>query len=203
MSELPEGRWNIIYADPAWPYNSKSPTTAKRPSAMGISLTPDYYYPTMPLEEIKALPVARISEPDSVCFLWATNPLIREALEVLEVWGFKYTTMVTWHKTNSKGMGYWFRGFTEHLLFGKKGNVKSFHAQIPNIQAHKFIRHSQKPDLFRKLIEKATASMPNPRRIELFARERHEGWDVWGNQLPQEVQMEIFPLEPRGRDLGA
>ena len=158
---------------------------------MGVSLTPDYYYSVMSLDEIKALPISQIADENSVCFLWTTNPMLREGLEVMKAWNFDYITTITWYKTNSKGMGYWFRGFTEHLLFGKKGNVKSFHAQIPNIQRHDFIRHSQKPDLFRKLIEQATASMPRLRRIELFARERHEGWDAWGNQLGLEIQMEI------------
>lgn len=149
---------------------------------MGISMTPDYYYDVMSLEAIKELPVQKISEKDSVLFLWATTPLIREALEVMEAWGFKYITIITWHKTNSKGMGYWFRGHTEHLLFGKKGDVKSFRSMVRNIQEAKTERHSKKPDMFRTLIESVTKGM-NP-KIELFAREKKEGWDVWGNEVP-------------------
>jgi len=184
--ELPNKKYKTIYADPPWSYNSKKPTTAKRPTAMGISLTPDYYYDTMSVEEIKSLPVKNISEKDSVLFLWATNPMIREALEVMESWGFKYITMITWYKTNSKGMGYWFRGYTEHLLFGKKGNVKSFRSKIKNIQKHNVTKHSEKPGLFRKLIEEATLNL-NP-KIEIFARNRVEGWDSWGDELTDTIQ---------------
>ena len=191
--EFPNKKYKIIYADPPWSYNSKKPTTAKRPSAMGVSLTPDYYYKVMNLEEIKKLPVQKISDDDCVLFLWATNPLIREALEVMEAWGFKYITMITWHKTNSKGMGYWFRGYTEHLLFGKKGKIKSFRSMVHNLQEAKFEKHSKKPDLFRKMIESVTKEL-NP-RIELFARQKIEGWDSWGDEIPKGTQKKLQKIE--------
>lgn len=186
MLELPKKKYQVIYADPPWSYNSKKPTTAKRPSAMGVSLTPDYYYDVMTLEDIKKLDIQRISQDDCVLFLWATNPLMRESLEVMESWGFKYITMITWHKLNSKGMGYWFRGYTEHLLFGKKGNVKSFRSMVHNIQETKTERHSKKPDMFRTLIESVTKEL-NP-KIELFARNRYDGWDAYGNELDDTIQ---------------
>lgn len=187
--ELPNKKYQVIYADPPLSYNSKKPTTAKRPSGMGVSLTPDYYYDVMSVEEIKSLPVKDISSKNSVLFLWGTNPMIAEALEIMKAWGFAYITMITWYKTNSKGMGYWFRGYTEHLLFGKKGNIKSFRTKIKNIQEHKFTKHSEKPGLFRKLIEEATPHL-NP-KIELFARQRFEGWDAWGNELGKTIQKVI------------
>jgi len=107
----------------------------------------------------------------------------------MESWGFKYITIITWHKTNSKGMGYWFRGYTEHLLFGKKGKVKSFRSMVRNIQEAKTERHSKKPDKFRTLIESVTKGL-NP-KIELFAREKKQGWDSWGNEVPTECQNKI------------
>lgn len=148
---------------------------------MGISLTPEYYYKTMPLQDIKNLPVQEISDKKSVLFLWATTPLIKEALDVMQTWDFKYVTMITWHKTNNKGPGYWFRGYTEHLLFGIKGSIKSFRSRIRNIQEARVLKHSQKPELFRKLIEQIAPTL-NP-RIELFARQKVDGWDVWGNEV--------------------
>lgn len=172
--------YQVVYADPPWRYRSKSPTTSKRPSGMGVSLTPDYYYKTMSLGDIKNLPVGEITDSDGVCFLWTTNPMLREGLEVLEAWGFEYITTITWHKTNGKGPGYWFRGHTEHLLFGKKGKVKSFRSMISNFQAHKTVRHSEKPALFRRIIETVTPTL-NP-KIELFARERCSGWSCWGHE---------------------
>ena len=180
LSEM-KNKYQVIYGDPPWQYRSKMPTTARRPTGMGKSLTPDYYYETMSLDDIKNLPIREITDADSVCFLWTTNPMLREGLEVLEAWGFKYITTITWHKTNGKGPGYWFRGMTEHLLFGKKGKVKSFRSLIKNFQTHKTIRHSQKPDLFREIIERVTPTL-NP-KIELFARKRYSGWDCWGNEV--------------------
>ena len=143
----------------------------------------------MTLEEIKRLPILLVTAPDAVCFLWTTNPMLREGLEVMEAWGFDYITTITWFKTNSKGMGYWFRGFTEHLLFGKKGEVNSFRSQVHNLQEHKFTRHSEKPELFRRIIDEVTPTL-NP-KLELFARARAYGWDSWGDQLEAETQMAI------------
>ena len=197
LQDMKKG-YQVIYADPPWSYDSKSPTTAKRPSGMGVSLTPDYYYDVMPLQEIKALPVAQITSPDSVCFLWTTNPMLREGLEVMEAWGFDYITTITWNKTNSCGMGYWFRGYTEHLLFGKKGKVKSFHSQIHNLQEHKRTHHSEKPDLFRRLIEECTSHL-NP-KLEMFARKRTEGWESWGNQLEGESQVRLTEAKAEGKE---
>lgn len=156
---------------------------------MGVSLTPDYYYDVMGLESIKSLPVKSIAHKDSVLFLWTTNPMLREGLEVMDAWGFEYVTTITWFKTNSKGPGYWFRGYTEHLLFGKRGNVRSFRCQERNLQQHPFTRHSEKPALFRRLIETATIGM-NP-KVELFARERVEGWDAWGDEVPKGSQSSL------------
>lgn len=141
------------------------------------------HYNTIPLEEIKKLPIQKISDKDSVCFLWAVTPQLPEAFDVLKSWGFKYKTTITWHKTdplyNRAGLGYWFRGYTEHLLFGVKGKVKAFKCQKPNVFYYPIIGHSVKPDIFRRLIEVATKNRKP--RIELFARRPTEGWDVWGN----------------------
>ena len=83
----------------------------------------------------------------------------------------------------SLGMGYWFRGQCEHLLMGTKGKVKAFRLQECNFIQTKVGKHSQKPEEFRQLIERATAKMPLTNRIELFARQKTEGWDVWGNEI--------------------
>jgi len=183
LKPLPEKKYQVIYADPPWSYKWMEHAPVLTPVKSGENtLAPNYYYDTMTLDEIKSLPIDSISDKNSVLFLWTTNPMLREGLEVMESWGFEYVTTITWYKTNSKGMGYWFRGFTEHLLFGKKGNVKSFRSKIRNIQKHKFTKHSEKPGLFRRLIEQATPDL-NP-KIELFARIKFKGWDVWGDEAP-------------------
>ena len=175
-------KYNIIYADPPWSYkNKRTGGSFKSGSASK--------YPTMSLLEICNLPVRKIAAEDSVLFLWATVPLIEEAFIVMKEWGFKYKTMITWRKIMSLGMGFWFRGQCEHLLFGIKGQVKAFRLQEANFIQCKSLRHSQKPDEFRKLIERATLSMPFRNRIELFAREKYQGWDVWGNEVESDIDL--------------
>ncbi len=176
-------KYNIIYADPPWMYNNKSPPCLpkKQPNTCKI----EYYYPTMALQDIKELNVSDICENDCVLFLWATTPAIKEALEVMESWGFKYKTMITWEKTNKDCMGYWFRVCTEHLLVGVKGNVKAFRNMSRTCYQEKRSKHSKKPIYFRKLIESLNI---NP-KIELFARERFEGWDAWGNEIECDMDL--------------
>lgn len=177
-------KYNIIYADPPWNYKFQSPTASNRPNsqrAAGVR----YYYDTMSVNDIKQLKIQSITEQDAVLYLWATNPMLQEALDVMQAWGFKYKTTITWHKLCCKGMGYWFRGHTEHLLFGVRGKVKAFRSLQHNIIAHPVGKHSEKPAIFRQMIELASPHLT--RRIELFAREKVEGWDAWGNQIESDI----------------
>ena len=153
-------------------------------------------YLTMTLDEICAIPIRDIAAKDSVLFLWATTPLKWEAFEVMQAWGFTYKTTVYWRKIMSLGMGFWFRGQVEELLVGVRGKVKAFHLQEPNFIQAKVLAHSEKPEEFRQLIERATARMPSQNRIELFARRRVEGWDAFGNEVEGSVA-----LEPQGQKL--
>jgi len=181
-------RYSVIYADPAWSYDFKEPTASKGGAkGSGYSAGVDYYYGTMTIEQIMKLPVADICEKDAVLFLWATNPLLPEALETMKKWGFKYKTMITWHKERCKGMGYWFRGHTEHILVGVKGKVKAFRSLEHNIKKLPVEKHSKKPDEFRQMIEKATGNLGN--KVELFARNNHEGWDAWGNEVGSSLEL--------------
>ena len=181
-------RYSVIYADPAWSYEFKEPTASKGGAkGSGYSAGVDYYYGTMTIEQIMKLPVADICEKDAVLFLWATNPLLPEALETMKQWGFKYKTMITWHKERCKGMGYWFRGHTEHILVGVKGKVKAFRSLEHNIKKLTVEKHSKKPDEFRQMIEKATGNLGN--KVELFARNNHDGWDAWGNEVGSSLEL--------------
>jgi N6-adenosine-specific RNA methylase IME4 len=167
--ELPKKKYKIIYADPPWSMNNKgtSPCLKKK----------------LPLTMVADIP--SISKKDSILFLWGTTPMIKEALEVMEHWGFKYKTIITWEKTNNDCMGYWFRVCTEHLLVGIKGNIKSFRSMNRTCYHEKRGKHSKKPEYFRKLITEVCGDLP---RIELFARERKKGWDSWGNEAPNHTQ---------------
>ena len=189
-------KYNVIYADPPWSYETKDVPVVKR--SIGMTQI-DYYYDVMSNESIMNMPIKGILEKDAVCFIWVTNPLLPEGLKVLEAWGFKYLTTITWHKTNSKGMGYWFRGFTEHILFGVRGNVKAFRSLEKNIYESKFGKHSQKPQYFREMISRVVKnSFAEPKKLELFARSRegffpdyeYEGWDVFGNQVNNSIELE-------------
>lgn len=172
--------YNVIYADPPWQYSNK------RTGGTMISGA-EAKYPTMPTQDICDIKIP--SAKDSVLFLWATVPLMPDAFRVMEAWGFEYKTMLTWRKIMSLGLGFWWRGQCEHLLFGVKGKVKAFRMQECNFIQTKAGKHSAKPMEFRQLIERATLNL-GP-KLELFAREENDGWDVFGNQVSNSI---ILPI---------
>jgi N6-adenosine-specific RNA methylase IME4 len=172
--------YQVIYADPPWAYRNKKTGGSMISGA-------EAKYQTMTQQQICSmkLPV----DKNAVLFLWATVPLMREAFEVLDAWGFQYKTMITWRKIMSLGMGYWFRGQCEHLLLGVHGKVKAFRVQEPNFLQTKVLRHSEKPEEFRQLIERATIELPN--KLELFARKPSVGWDVYGNEVADSIRLPV------------
>jgi N6-adenosine-specific RNA methylase IME4 len=180
-------RYKVIYADPPWEYNNKSPPNY--PSKKPATILVNYYYKDMPLKDILNMKedINRIADKDCVLFLWGTTPAIELAFEVMKFWGFRYKTMLTWEKLDKDNLGYWFKTSTEHLLVGIKGNIKSFRCKERNIYHSKKQEHSQKPAYFRRLIENLNI---NP-KIELFARNRFEGWDAWGNEAPNDCQLKL------------
>lgn len=193
-------KYNVIYADPPWPYKFKEPTASKGGNKNGkvYASGVDYYYNTMSIVDIMNMPIDSITQKNAVCLMWVTVPLLPECLLVLNSWGFKYKTMLTWHKKNSKGMGYWFRGYTEHLILGVKGNVKAFKSLEKNIYESNTFKHSAKPIHFREIYSEAVKnSFDIPVKLELFARSRtglfsdyeYEGWDVYGDQVNNSIKI--------------
>lgn len=176
------GKYNIIYADPPWSYDNKKTGGSLKSGA-------EQKYPTMSTVEISQLPISQIANKNSVLFLWATVPMLPDALQVMKSWGYKYKTKITWHKTGRVGLGYWFRGEVEELLFGIKGKIPAFRCQAPNYIETKVLGHSEKPEEFRQLIEKATSKMEDRRMIELFARKKVPGWDAWGLDVESDIVM--------------
>lgn len=142
-------------------------------------------YNSMTLEELCNLPILEIVSKDSALFLWVTCPMMREGLQVMDAWGYQYKTKIYWRKIMSLGMGFWFRGQVEECWLGIKGKVPAFRLQIPNFIQTKALRHSQKPEEMREIIE-LTALTP---RIELFARQKSEGWDVWGDEVKNDIEL--------------
>uniref|UniRef100_A0A6M3JM90 Putative methyltransferase n=3 Tax=viral metagenome TaxID=1070528 RepID=A0A6M3JM90_9ZZZZ len=180
---FPDKKYQIILADPPWSYRNKKVFSKFKNKLGYVDGGCLNKYPTMSLDEICNLPLGDIADKNSVLFLWATVPLLPEAFQVLTAWGFKYKTMLTWRKIMSLGMGFWFRGQCEHLILGIKGKIPAFRLQESNFIQCKVLRHSKKPHEFRQLIERATQKMTLQNRIELFARQKTDGWDVWGNEV--------------------
>ena len=176
--------FGCVLADPPWAYDCTDPTCSPGGSVTGYSGGVNLYYDTMTAKQIAEMPVQTIAAKDSVLFLWATVPLLPEAFSVMAAWGYKYKTMLTWEKENGKGMGYWFRGVTEHCLLGVRGNVKAFRSPVKNLIRNKVGRHSAKPQQIHDIIESVT---PDMKRVELFSRLHRTGWTVWGNQVERDL----------------
>lgn len=173
--ELPKGEFAVILADPPWKYAAPGGET---PDEREV----ERHYSTQELEEIMALEVP--AADDAVLFLWATNPLLCEALEVMEAWDFEYRTNLAWVKDRI-GMGYYVRGQHELLLIGKRGNISppSEEARPPSVVDARRTEHSAKPPEVYEVIEGMYPVSKSPRHLELFARNRRQGWVSWGNEL--------------------
>lgn len=174
---MPTRAYGVIYADPPWRFASYSEDT-------GMDRAADNHYPTMDVSAIAALvpPAA----PDAVLFLWATVPMLPDALNVMSAWGFVYKSQFAWIKDKA-GTGFWNRNKHELLLIGTRGSIP---APAQGEQYESAItaprgKHSAKPFAFREMIETMFPTLP---RIELFARERFAGWDVWGNEISEAAE---------------
>lgn len=179
-------KYNIIYADPPWHY--------KTYSSKGQGRSAEKHYPTMNLDEIKRLPVADLAETDCALFMWITFPFLHEAMNVLTAWGFTYKTVAfVWIKLNKKqptpftGMGHWTRSNAEICLLATKGSPKRISASVHQVIMTPIQEHSKKPDEARERIVQLMGDLP---RIELFARQRADGWDSWGNEVPVTPELE-------------
>ena len=171
-------RYPVVYVDPPWPH--------KTFSEAGKQKSPENHYPTMTLQTIEALPVGDVAAERAVLWLWTTVGHLANAVGTMAAWGFAYKSHVVWRKTYEngqarRGKGYWFINTHELLLLGVRGDMP---APVMGTQAESVIdapvgRHSEKPALFRQMIE---GYFPDVGRIELFARERVEGWDAWGDE---------------------
>jgi N6-adenosine-specific RNA methylase IME4 len=175
---FPNKKYQIIYADPPWSYRDK---------ALGGSRGAGCKYPTQEKDWIDNLPVSEIADKNCILFLWVTMPKLIECWQLIEKWGFEYKTVgFTWVKKNKKapswfwGMGSWTRANAELCLIATKGKPKRIDAGVHSVIDTPVRAHSQKPDEARERIVKLMGDLP---RIELFAREKTDGWDVWGNEV--------------------
>jgi N6-adenosine-specific RNA methylase IME4 len=165
-------RFAVVYADPPWSYRNDSPTF---PGAARS------HYPTLTTDEICELPVAPQITTDAVLFLWATNPLLPDALRVVTAWGFTYKTNFCWTKPRM-GTGFYNRGQHELLFVCTRGQFPPAPGSlVSSLLAAPQGRHSEKPVAVYGLIE---AMYPGLRYLELFARATRQGWTAWGNEVP-------------------
>lgn len=184
------GPYNVIYADPPWAYRVWS--------EKGKGRSAENHFHTMPLKDICALDVAAVAAKDCVLFLWATFPQLMDAFEVIASWGFTYRTVAfVWVKLNRVslthffGLGYWTRANAEVCLLATRGLPRRVSKKVRQVIEAPIGRHSAKPDEARQRI---VALMGDVSRIELFARERPVGWDVWGDEVDCDIGL-IKPAE--------
>jgi N6-adenosine-specific RNA methylase IME4 len=200
---LPTGvRYPIVAADPAWRYegwNSDEATYDRGPR-----------YPTMPLEEICALPVPDLATEIALLLLWVPSAHLKQAFEVIGAWGFShYCGESVWVKTDpdspdvikldpAPGLGHWQRNQHESLLIARRGDFPQPppHLRLPSVFFAPRRGHSVKPDEPYARIERLYPELP---KIELFARARRPGWEAWGNQLPESAQ--TAPQSSDGLDI--
>ena len=171
------GKYRTLYIDPPWPERGGGK----------IKRGADRHYGIMSVKEIMALPVSTLAHPDGChLYLWATNNYLRAALDCLDVWGFEYVTAITWGK-DKMGLGQYYRGMTEHCIFAITKQRLPYKVLYGKRQQGTTLLlaprtiHSKKPAEMRGMIEKVSYAP----RLEMFARERFEGWDAWGNEVPK------------------
>jgi len=172
----PDQRFDLIMADPPWRFQTRSRKGVTAKGAGG-------QYSTMSLEEIMGMPVADIAAPDCLLWLWATNPMLPVAFDVLSAWGFTFKTAGHWAKTTRHGKlafgtGYILRCAGEPFIIGTRGAPKTAR-NIRSVIMGPLREHSRKPE---EAFAAAEGLMPQARRLELFSRQQRPGWTVWGDQ---------------------
>ena len=192
-------KYQIVYADPAWNYNSRM--------ALGkgaAKSSAEDYYKTMSIDDICNLPIKSITDKNCILFIWVTMPKLNEVFKVISAWGFEYKTCgFVWVKKNKvyseernknrggiddfMGQGRWVRQNAELCLIATKGKPKRISAKVRQIIYQPVQEHSKKPSEVREQIINLIGDLP---RVELFARQKVEGWDVWGNEVESNVNLE-------------
>ena len=189
-------KYQIIYADPPWSYNDKQKKLGTNGFGAGIR------YKLMDNKEIMKLPINDLADKNCILFLWATSPLLLEALNTINEWGFKYKTIAfCWNKLYKNGgfvtnTGRWTMSNIELCLLATKGHPKRFCKNIRQQVSALRTEHSKKPDIVRNRIVELMGDLP---RIELFARSNKlenlfgekelDGWDTWGNEVENDIEL--------------
>lgn len=169
-TRLPDGVFQVVYCDPPWQYNNS-----------GFNSSAEQHYPTMSMDELRAMPVKNMRADNAVMFMWATNPLLKEAIELMETWGFEYKTNIAWVKDRQINLGFYVYGKHELLLIGTNGSMLPIGDKPSSVMTGSNNIHSKKPESTYELIE---AMYPRLKYVELFARNTpRNGWVKWGNEV--------------------
>ncbi|MBA7608989.1 hypothetical protein ES703_16175 [subsurface metagenome] len=192
--DLPLKKYDIIYADPPWDYGGKMQFDRSSKGVEKIDINKkifisasNFKYPTLKTKELMKIPIYEIAADDCLLFVWVTNPHLAQGIELGRAWGFEYRTVAfVWDKMNHNP-GQYTLSYCELCLVFKRGriprprgarNVKQL-VRVPRG------KHSQKPIEVLRGIEKM---FPTQKKIELFARKKTEGWDVWGLDIREEYE---------------
>ena len=172
-----EGGWKTILADCPWSFGDNLP---------GKGRGAQKHYDVMTNQDIINMPVKEITAEQCHLYLWTTNTHLDVAFDVMKEWGFDYKTMITWVKVSKAGkirigMGRYYRNCTEHVLFGVKGKMFTQNTNLPNVFMAERTLHSAKPENLYEMIRECS---PSP-RLELFARNKAEGFERWGLEAPE------------------
>jgi len=175
--KFPE-RFGVIYVDPPWDYQIQ------------ISPTWKFDYRTMSNADIAAMPIKDLAADDAVLFMWSTSAHLAKAFNVINAWGFDYKSSFVWNKGNI-GWGYYFRGQHELLLMATRGSpgTPPPAARVPSVLNSARSEHSQKPDEVYTIIEQMYPDLP---KLELFARQKRDGWASWGNEVRRDYNPKIL-----------
>lgn len=192
-------KYACIYADPPWRtkagrgFSGYKVVDGQQIFNSNDNRSRDLPYQTMSIEEIAKLNISELTEPNAHLYMWVTNQYLLQAERIIKAWGFKYSTTLVWAKNPmGGGLGGTFKISTEFLIFATKGKLKSKKTIVGTWfqQKRSYVNgapcHSKKPDFFYDLIE----SVSPGNRLELFARNQREGWDVFGNEVSNSIEIE-------------
>lgn len=191
-------KYNVIYVDPPWKIKAGRPLkgykmeNGKQLFIPTSNKSRDTEYPSMTIEDIKNLNVPEVTADDAHLYMWVTNSHLPFAFEIIKQWGFEYSTTIVWAKNRmGGGLGGTFKITTEYLIFAKKGKLKSLKINdntwfnVKRTYEKGSPKHSKKPTFFYEMIEQTSPGL----KLEMFAREKREGWDIWGNELQNDVEL--------------
>jgi N6-adenosine-specific RNA methylase IME4 len=177
MKKINSKKYGAVIIDPPWDIDQKG--------ARGAVM----HYDLMTLDQIKAMPISDLTEPDAHCWLWVMNGTLRHGYDVLEAWGFTPRSVFTWVKPRL-GLGNYLRNATEHVLRGTRGKAPVLYRAQPNWGFFPIQDHSHKPEEFHEIVKRVS---PGP-YLELFARRRYPGFDVWGNEIDSDISIPGYPV---------